>query len=47
MPDYVVRHEQFERGMAKKWAPGDRIRMFFGGKVSDVLATRGMAEHSI
>jgi hypothetical protein len=33
MPDYVVRHEQFERGMAKKWASGDRIRMFFGGKV--------------
>jgi hypothetical protein len=32
---YQVRYEQYERGMAKKWSPGDRIRMFFGGKVRE------------
>ena len=34
LPDYLVRTEQYARAMRVLWQPGDRFRMFFGGKIS-------------
>ena len=34
LPDYLVRTEQYGRAMRILWQPGDRFRMFFGGKIS-------------
>lgn len=33
LPDYIVRAEIYEKGMVKRWAAGERFRMYFGGKV--------------
>jgi hypothetical protein len=34
MPDYMVRTEVYRERMRILWQPGDRFRMFFGGKIS-------------
>jgi hypothetical protein len=34
LPDYVVRAEAYGERMRVRWQPGDRFRMFFGGKIS-------------
>ena len=34
LPDYLVRAEAYAERMRVRWQPGDRFRMFFGGKIS-------------
>lgn len=34
LPDYLVRAEGYAERMRVAWLPGDRFRMFFGGKIS-------------
>ena len=34
LPDYLVRAEGYAERMRVQWQPGDRFRMFFGGKIS-------------
>lgn len=32
LPDYVVPADAFDAGRRHAWAPGNRFRMYFGGK---------------
>ena len=32
LPDYMVKAELFDKGMHRMWSPGDRFRMYFGGR---------------
>lgn len=32
LPDYMVKAELFDKGMHRIWQPGDRFRMYFGGR---------------
>ncbi|KAJ9507563.1 hypothetical protein QJQ45_019375 [Haematococcus lacustris] len=41
LPEYLVRVETYERGMAKRWQAGDRFRMNFGAK-SNSKGTAGV-----
>ena len=34
LPDYLVRTDTYGERMRVLWQPGDRFRMFFGGKIS-------------
>lgn len=34
LPDYLVAAELYAARMRVLWQPGDRFRMFFGGKIS-------------
>ena len=34
LPDCLVRAEGYAERMRVRWQPGDRFRMFFGGKIS-------------
>ena len=34
LPDCLVRGEAWAERMRVQWQPGDRFRMFFGGKIS-------------
>lgn len=34
LPDFIVNVSAYDQGMHKQWQPGDRFRMFFGGKWS-------------
>jgi hypothetical protein len=33
LPDYIVQAANYETRMRKEWQPGDRFRMYFGGKL--------------
>jgi len=35
LPDYLLKVEAYVSGMRVSWQPGDRFRMFFGGKISE------------
>ncbi|KAG7673970.1 hypothetical protein Ndes2526B_g02554 [Nannochloris sp. 'desiccata'] len=35
LPDYLLKVEAYVSGMRVFWQPGDRFRMFFGGKISE------------
>ncbi|CAL8466956.1 g6492 [Coccomyxa elongata] len=32
LPDYMVKAELFDKGSHRMWSPGDRFRMYFGGR---------------
>ncbi len=34
LPEYLIRTEGYAERMRVQWQPGDRFRMFFGGKIS-------------
>jgi hypothetical protein len=35
LPDYLLKVDAYVSGMRVSWQPGDRFRMFFGGKISE------------
>ena len=41
LPDYVVKADIFDRGLRRVWQPGDRFRMFFGGKAQSRNGVHG------
>jgi hypothetical protein len=42
LPDYMVAAEPFDAGMHRRWAPGDRFRMYFGGRAGSKQGARNM-----
>ncbi len=32
LPDYMVKADLFDKGSNRMWSPGDRFRMYFGGR---------------
>jgi hypothetical protein len=41
LPDFLMPAATFEERMAKKWTPGERFRMYFGGKHGQKVGGRG------
>lgn len=32
LPDYIAKADAYDKGVLNTWRPGDRFRMYFGGK---------------
>ncbi len=45
LPDYVVPADAFDAGRRHAWAPGNRFRMYFGGKKAG--PTKRSGEHNL